>query len=320
MRKEISIGILVLAAFILLFWGYHYLNNIKIFGKDVEYFAVYDGIQNMKEGDPVRVNGVQVGFVRRITFPLAPGDNRVLISFVMENNIPIPVNTQARIEGDLLGSNMINLRLSDHDQHYAIGDTLPTAVATSIQEEVSLQMMPVKRKAEDLMLQLDSVLAVIQYIFNPETRENIAQSFANIKNTIDNLENTTGELDDLIIREQGRFNAILTNVQSITGNLKDNNQQITQTFQNLQSISDTLAQARVGETMAQIHNTLHDLQEVTGRIQRGDGTLGKLLENDTLYYQLENSANNLDLLVEDIRINPQRYLHFSVFGRKTDKE
>lgn len=320
MRKEIRIGILVIAAGIIFFWGYNYLKNNKIFGESTHYYAIYNEINNLSESNPVKVNGVQVGVVKKINFPLAKGDHRVLVKIGMEKDIPIPQNSMARIESDLLGSNMINLIMHSDTNYLQSGDTLRSDVSTTIQEEVNLQMKPVKQKAENLMLQLDSVLAVVQYIFNEDTRDNIAQSFVSIKRTIRNLESTTSSLDGLVKKEKSRLDVIIGNIESITTNLKGNNEKINRTFNNIANISDTLSRARVGYTLARLDSTLNDLQKVTNRIENGQGSLGMLVNNDTLYHKLESSAENLDKLTEDIRVNPDRYVHFSIFGRKQDKK
>lgn len=319
MRKEIRIGILVIAAIIVFIWGYNYLENNDLFGKDTKYYAVYPDIKKLSKSNPVRINGVKVGVVQEVKFPLAPGDHRVLVTIGMEKELPIPKGTIAKIESDLMGSNMINLKLGSDSGYIDVGDTLNAEVATSIQEEVSLQMMPVKRKAESLMLQLDSVLEVVKYVFNEDNRRNIAQSFVSIKKTIDNLESTTSNLDDMVQEEQNRLNKIVGNVESITTNLKNNEENINKTFDNMANVSDTLTKARIGETFKKLSKTADDLNRVTGKIEKGEGTLGKLLENDTLYYQLESSAENLDKLVEDIQLNPQRYIHFSIFGKDPNK-
>lgn len=319
MKKEIRIGILVIVALGFFFWGLNYLRNNNIFSDETIYYAIYPEIKNLSKSNPVRINGVKVGVVQDIKFPMSENDYRVLVAIAMEKDIPIPVNSMAKIESDLLGSNMINLRLGDDSMILDIRDTIGAEVASTIQEEVSLQMLPVKRKAENLMLQLDSVLEVVKYIFNEETRNDITQSLSSIKATISNLEKTSTTMDVVVKREESRLDAIIGNIQSISGNLKDNNENITRTFENIASISDTVAKARIGETMLRLNKTLDELETITAGIQNGDGSLGKLVNDDTLYYNLEATADNLDALVNDIRLNPQRYLHFSVFGKDPNK-
>lgn len=319
MKREIRIGILVIAALIIFIWGYNFLANNDLFGKKTKYYAVYPKIKNLSQSNPVRINGVKVGVVQNVKFPMAPGDNRVLVTIGMEKDVPIPKGTIAKIESDLLGSNMINMELGDKSGFVEVGDTLNSAVSTTIQEEVSLQMKPVKKKAENLMLELDTVLEVVKYVFNEDNRENITQSFANIKKTIDNLESTTSNLDDMVQEEQNRLDNIIQNIDSITTNLDNNQENLNRTFDNLANLSDTLAKARVGKTFKQLSKTVDNLNKVTRKIEKGEGTLGQLVENDTLYQQLESSAGNLDQLVEDIERNPQRYIHFSIFGKDPDK-
>lgn len=319
MKKEIRIGLLVVAALVLFFWGFNFLRNNNIFSDETIYYAVYPEIKNLSTSNPVRINGVKVGVVQDIKFPMSEKDYRVLVAIAMEKDIPIPVNSLARIESDLLGSNMINLHLGDDSTMLDVKDTIGAEVATTIQEEVSLQMLPVKRKAENLMLQLDSVLEVVKYVFNEETRKDISQSFTSIKQTIENLKRTTSTLDVVVRREESRLDVIIGNIESISDNLKDNNENIARTFENIASISDTVAKARIGETMLRLNKTLGELETITAGVQNGDGSLGKLINDDTLYYNLETTADNLDALVKDIRLNPQRYLHFSVFGKDPNK-
>lgn len=319
MKKEIRIALLIIAALAIFIWGYTYLENTNLFGEDRDFYAIYPEVKNLSTSNPVKSSGVRVGVVKEIIFPVAPDDYRVLVRLTMDNDMEIPENSVARIESDLLGSNMINLRLGDSEKNLKIGDTLSSEVATTIQEEVNLQMLPVKRKAENLMLELDSVLEVIRYVFNEETREDISASFASIKRTIDNLESTTGNVDSMVKQEGNRLNSIIANITSISRNLRDNNENVTRTFENLARITDTIAQARIGATMAELSTTLKDLQRVTERIENGEGTMGQLINNDSLYNELQSSAKSLDNLVEDIRMNPQRYLHFSVFGKNPNK-
>ncbi len=319
MRKEIRIALLVIAALAIFIWGYTYLANSKLFGEERDFYAIYADVKNLSSSNPVKSNGVRVGVIKEIVFPVAPGDYRVLVRFTMNNDMEIPQNSVAKIESDLLGSNMINLRLGDSKKNMKVGDTLRSEVATTIQEEVNLQMQPVKRKAENLMLELDSVLEVIRYVFNEETRHDISASFSSIKRTIDNLESTTGNVDSMVLREGSRLNDIIANITSISRNLRDNNENVTRTFENLAQITDTIAQARIGATMSELSKTLKDVQDVTQRIEEGEGTMGQLINNDSLYNELESSAKSLDNLVKDIRMNPQRYLHFSVFGKNPNK-
>lgn len=318
MKKELSIGLLVVISLLVFIFGYNYLENNDVFGRDHEYYAVYRDVKKLSESNPVQMNGVKVGVVKEIQFPLAPGDHRVLVVINLEKDIPLPKNSIAKIESDLLGSNMINIITGDALENAKIGDTLQSAVATTIQEEVGLQMAPVKRKAENLMLQLDSVLEVVKYVFNEEARQNISQSLSNIKYTIDNLEQTTSTLDVMVERENTRLDVIIGNIESITTNLDRNEENISRTLNNLGNISDTLVKAKIGETFSKLDKTVEDLQQVTYNIQQGNGSLGKLVNNDSLYYNLNSSAENLDKLVKDIEENPQRYLHFSVFGRKKE--
>ncbi len=196
------------------------------------------------------------------------------------------------------------------------GCTLQTQIATSIQEEVNIQLLPVKQKAERLMLSLDSVLAVVQSIFNEQTRENLTRSFESIKNTIGNLEHTTYNFDTLVSTEKNRLRIIIGNIESITYNLKNNNENISNIINNFSSISDSLAKADIARTINNADKALANVSNVMDKINRGEGSVGLLVNNDSLYMQLSSSSKNLNKLLEDMKENPSRYVHFSVFGKK----
>jgi phospholipid/cholesterol/gamma-HCH transport system substrate-binding protein len=120
--------------------------------------------------------------------------------------------------------------------------------------------------------------------------------------------------------QKNRLAAIIANAESITTNLKNNNANLTRIITNTALISDTLAQADVGQVMRQLQQSMARLDDITQRVDRGEGTLGQLLNNDTVYNELENSSRELKELLQDIKLNPGRYVHFSVFGRNPNKK
>ena len=197
------------------------------------------------------------------------------------------------------------------------GDTLIPEVEGTLQEQVSIEMLPLKNKAENLMLSIDSVLAVIQVTFNESFRDNFSASFEHIRQTIKNLNRSTYTLDTLLTNEDGRFANFLGNIESISENLKNNNEELTQLFQNMAAISDSLAKSQIRSTVDNLDRTLANMDTALTRINRGEGTLGMLIADDSLYINLENATNSLDALLKDLKENPKRYVQVSVFGGKS---
>lgn len=305
-----------MASIALFIWGFNFLKGRDMFVRESYYYGVYSQVSGLVEGSSVEISGLKVGRVEEIFFHDEKPD-MIVIKMSVRKSVALPDNTIARIfSADLLGTRAIELKIGDSKNLAKKGDTLLTDIQVSIGEEVSLQMMPFKKKAEDLMLSIDSVMAVIQFIFNENTRENITQSFESIKQTISNLEQATFTIDTLLAEEKTRISNILTNIESISLNLRRSNQQITDIFNNLSVITDSLVKADVVGVIDNANKTMADVALIMEKINSGEGSLGLLINNDSLYNNLEKSSLDLDRLLEDIRVNPDRYLHFSVFGRK----
>lgn len=317
-KREVKVGILVVFCLFFFFWGFNFLKGKNYLSGNRIFYAVYNQVNGLVEANGVMINGVKAGEVREISFTDDKGT--VLVEFAVDKNIKIPRNSISKIySSDVLGSKAIEIVLGDSKTMAESGDTLKSFIQPSITDEVSAQMRPIKAKAETLMASLDSVLTVIQYIFNESTRDNLKQSFESIRNTISNLESTTYNLDTLMTTQRGRLSKIIYNVESITGNFKNNNAKLTNVINNFSDISDSLSKITLVKTLNKADEVLKNFSEISEKINKGEGTLSLLINNDSLYKGLEKSSRELNLLLEDIRLNPQRYVHISVFGKKADK-
>ncbi len=315
--REFKVGIVFIVALALFIWGFNFLKGKDFFSEQREFYAVYDKVDGLVTANPVSINGLKVGQVRELYFD-GSADANIIVKFIVDDKINIPDNSIAKIfSADLLGSKGINLMLGNSLEYVKSGDTLPSDSEGSLKEAVNKQMLPLKIKAENLMSSIDSVVSVIQYVFNKDTRENLAKSFESIKNTLSNLQSTTSTIDTLVLSQKDRLANIIGNVESITLNLKNNREQFNNIISNFSALSDTLAQSNISTTLANANDALQGITGVLQKVNRGEGSLGMLLHNDTLYLNLESSANELNNLLEDMRLHPGRYIHFSVFGRNT---
>lgn len=315
-RREIRIGFVVLAGLALLFWGINFLKGRNLLANDRSFFAIYEEVNGLEVASPVVLNGLKIGQVEEISFLPDDPEAKLLVKILIKNDIEIPVNSFAHIfSSDIVGSKAIEVRRGDSTQLLMPGDTFLTSIAFSLQEEVSVQMLPLKLKAEALIQSFDSVLAVIQYVFNDATRDNLAKSFESVKLTIQNLESTSYNIDTLVAGQRNRLALIVDNVTSISTNIRENNDKLNNVITNFSEVSDTLAALDFAKTIYLTNASLSELNDAVTKVNTGQGTLGMLVNNDSLYINIERSANELELLLEDMRINPQRYIHFSVFGR-----
>jgi len=318
--KEVKIGLFTVLMIGALIWGINFLQGRQIFKSDIVYYGVYQRIDGLQETSPVLLNGFRVGTVEKIS--LTEGQPaKLIVQFALDKDVLLPTNTEAQIySADLMGSKAIRLVSTTEPTYHHSGDTLATSIEGDIKEQVSMQVLPLKRKAEALMADMQEAIEMIKLIFNEKTRENLASSISNIKQTVDNLENATGTIDTIMTNQKWRVEHIIINAESISNNLKSKNAQLANIINNFSSISDTLAKTSFSSTIAETNNALRSFNGVMNKISNGEGSLGLLIKSDSLYNNLDSAAKHLDILIKDINKNPNRYIHFSVFGKKDNKE
>ncbi|MEE4257821.1 MAG: MlaD family protein [Bacteroidales bacterium] len=312
-RKEIIIGLVFIAALALFIWGFSFLKGFNLFKEQRVLYAKYDRVSGLSKANPVSINGLKVGQVSDIYFePNFSG--KIIVEITIETLLPIPKNSVALIySSDLMGSKAIDLKLGNDSLLVANGDTLGTRVEASLKEAVNQQIQPLKAKAEELILSIDSVVTVIKEIFNEQARENLTSSLASVQATFENLESASYNLDQMIAAEKVRFGEIMYNLESITTTIRENEEDIDNIISNFSVISDSLAQADIPQTFANINRVVADVADIVEKIDNGEGTLGMLVNNESLYRDLQKSAEQLSLLLEDLRVNPKRYVRFSLF-------
>jgi phospholipid/cholesterol/gamma-HCH transport system substrate-binding protein len=311
--KEFRIGFLFILATAILVWGFSFLKNKNILYKERILIAVYKNVNGLTPSNPVFINGVKVGQVGKVYFnPSLNGD--IIVQLVFTDKFPVPKNSTAKIFSvDLMGSKGIEILLGPGPPFVVSGDTLQTDIETSLKDAVNQQILPLKLKAEDLLSSIDTMVAAVQGIFNKEALEDLNASLKSIRHTFTNLESTSQNLDTLVILQSSRLSNIMYNIDMITRNLNNNSSEINRVFGNLASISDTLARANISGVIQKINKTFTDLSSIMARVDKGEGTLGLLLNDDKLYNDLQKSATELNKLLEDIRVNPKRYVRISVF-------
>ena len=305
-----AFGIVTLALFII---SVNFIKGKDLFNRNRTFYAVYDATSGIQDAASVTVSGLEVGKVTDMRF-LAKNSKKVLLELTVYNKVFIPSNSIARITSlDLLGTKNIEIIFSDSQIEAKDGDTLIGGSQMSLTEEVNRQVAPIKLKAENLLSSLDTMVTVLQSVFNSETRKSINSSFISIQNTLSNLETTSYNLDTLVYGQSKRLERIMFNVESITENFRKNDQNISKILSNFSSISDTLAKANLAGTLASVNSVLSKVDDITTKINKGEGSIGMLINDQKLYDNLNKSANQLNALIEDMKRNPYRYVNFSVF-------
>ena len=311
-KKEVKIGGIVVIAVFLFVYGFNFLKGKNIFTSRTRYYVVYKNFGGLTESNPVYFNGFVIGKVNKIFF--APDmKGGIIVEFVLkENDLKIPKNTIARIFSDgLLGTKAIGLDFGDAQTFAESGDTLLPNLENSITDQMSEQLMPVKDKAEKLIVRADSLLAVITKLFSPGVNDNLRHSIENV-NTI------TLNVNGMVSEQRKRLDAITANIESISKNLKDNNENLSKIMSNFKNISDSVAKVNLAQTLNNANMAVKQTAEIMEKINTGKGSLGMLINNDSLYKHLDMASRDLDRLLIDLKEHPKRYVHLSVFG-KSDK-
>lgn len=311
-NNETKVGVLAVVAIVILIVGYSFLKGNDVFSSEREFYAKYDRVDGLTVSKPVLVNGFQIGRVSKLT--LLPS-GQIMVQFKITPEYQIPQNTIARLETtDLLGGKAIIFELGNSNEFALNGDTLNANIQKGLLEQVE----PVQKKAEIIIARLDSVLTAVNSTLSPEFQRNFDRSFTSIARTLETLEGTTKRLDGIVGTQSTKISGILSNLESISANFRNNNDKITSIMNNLDEVTDEVAKANFAQTIAEANKAVADLQVVINKVNTGTGTLSQLINDPQMYNNLNNAAANLDKLMIDLKANPKRYVSFSIFGGRKD--
>jgi phospholipid/cholesterol/gamma-HCH transport system substrate-binding protein len=242
-------------------------------------------------------------------------DGRTIVEFKIEEKYDVPNNTLAKLEStDLLGSKAIVFELGNSKILAENKDTLKADIQGSLAE--SLQ--PIQKKAEMLITKLDSSLAAINKILNPNFQKNVDRSFMSIANSLQTLEGVTKKIDNLVGTQTKHIDVILSNAEVVSSNLKTSTVHINGMATNFEKISNDIAASNIKNTLDNANKAMADLQATIANINSTKGTLGLLMNDDKVYKNMDAATNSLNNLLLDLKAHPKRYVSFSVFGGKKD--
>jgi phospholipid/cholesterol/gamma-HCH transport system substrate-binding protein len=311
--REFKIGIFFVIAIAALVWGFSFLKGKDFFTRERKFYSVYENIGGLTVSNPVYINGLKVGHISDLRFDESMSGD-IILEMTILSEFPIPKNTISRIiSEDLLGSKAVNLILGDSPEMAVTGDTLASSLEASLKEEVNAQILPIKLKAEELISSIDSMVVAIKGVFSKDISSEILASIQSIRATFQNLEHTTSNVDTLVAEQSRRIASILYNLDMITRNFRENEGQINSIIDNLAQVSDSLSHANIPATFLRLNEVVTDLSAITSKIQKGEGSMGLLMNDDKLYNNLESVTFELNQLINDIRVNPKKYVRFSVF-------
>ncbi|GAO44755.1 MlaD family protein [Flavihumibacter petaseus] len=307
--NETKIGLVAVVAIALMIFGFNYLKGKNLFEKNDKIYAIFPRVTGLTTSNPVLINGLQVGMVYKMEERTRNINDGIVVTINLARDIDIPANSVAFISTELLGSASITIEPGNSTTFMKNGDTLITNIKAGLIDQISANINPALKTLDGTLQSLDSLIQVAGGYFDPATKNNFHKIVAN-------LTAASASLNTLVAAQNSALNRTLHNLDVVTGNLAKNNDKINNTLTNLEKMSGNLSNLKLQETVDQLNKTMTNLNAVVAKANSKDGSLGLLLNDKKLYNNLENTSRSLNILLDDLRVHPKRYISISVFGKK----
>ncbi len=317
--NETKVGALTALAITLLILGFNFLKGKSLFKTGNFLYAKVKQAKGLMNSNPVLINGLQVGSVYELEEANKNLDN-IIIAIKMSKEINIPVNSVASITGNPLGTPTIEISMGDKKNYLKNHDTILTADSAGFVGSVTAKLTPVVDQVKITAQTLDSLMKNINGILNPAARNNMQDLLSNFNRISANLIVTSASLQTLLKEQTGTLSSSMTNLNSFARNLAGNNEKLTATMTNLETSTSNLSKADIDGTVNQLRSTVERLNTAVEKMDSKNGSIGRLLNDNQLYDNLANTTRSLNTLMDDIRVNPKRYVSISIFGGKAKKE
>lgn len=297
LSREVKIGVVVVIAIGMLYFGLNYLKGINIFQPTTYFYAQYDRVDGIVPTTPVMINGYQVGHVSEIIFDYTK-EAPITLQITVDENLVVPQGTIAEVyDTGLMGDKAIQLKLGKSKELMQPGDTLKTSIQGGLMDAVSTALL---EPIEAMMPELDSTLTAVKEIVQGQR---IQEIMANTANATNNLQNASARLDSMMAND---IQVAIKDIKNIAANFSN--------------VSNEINAVQWDSTLHSIETVIANLEMVSNQIKSNNNTLGALLNDKELYQNLDSTVQSANALLIDLKENPKRYVHFSVFGSKDKKE
>lgn len=300
--REVKTAVLAIGSILLFIFGYSFLKGTNLLDKDRTFYVTYDNVQGLAKASPVTINGLMVGKVKDIVFLNQKG--KLLVSFsIRKSDFKFSKNSLVRIySSSLLGDKSLGIYPQYDPENMAVsGDTLVGSVEDDMLVAVTKALGPLEKKVNNTLTTLDVLLHSITDVLDPKTRVNLQQTIANLNTTMESLNGASNSLNTLLQDNTTKLNNTFTNLDKMATNFN--------------SLSDSLSKLETGKLFTELQNVVTRFDTITSALENGEGSMGQLLKDEQLYQNLKGASKQLDELLEDVKLNPKRYIHISVFGK-----
>ena len=302
LSKEIKAAIFVLTTIFLFIFGFNFLKGSSLFDKQKTVYAVYDEVDGLLVGANVMINGLSIGNVTDLDF--LPNSTKIVVTLKVKDKINFSSNSSATIyETGVLGGLAIAIEpIFQKGMVVKSGDTLNSNIRPGLTELINRQIEPLQRKLESTLTSVDSIFSGASYVLNKETQNDIKESLNTLTSAVKAINNSSLIIEKTLTEKNTQINNSIDNIESITTNLSN--------------VSKELNDFGIAGVLSNIEKSVDGINLIVSNLNSDNSSLGKLISNDDVYENLNLSIESLNLLINDIKTNPKKYVHFSVFGRK----
>ena len=301
LTREIKTAILVISSILLFFWGYNFLKGKNLFDTSKKIYVIYDSVEGLEPSSSVKLKGVTVGRVNSYDFL---ENKKVLVELSITSNYPISKSSIAELVGSSpLGGKEIIILPNDADSEIAeSGDYLKSSTKLGLTDALAEQMEPLKDKIEKLLNNANVLFAGINEVLDEKGKANLKNSLSELNKTMTEFSGASKNINELLSKNKSKLDNTFTNLDQTTANFA--------------KISDSLSSANFGQTVKNLEKTLANVDKLLAEMEQGKGTMGKLMKDEAMYTNFTKASKELELLLQDLRLNPTRYINVSVFGKK----
>jgi phospholipid/cholesterol/gamma-HCH transport system substrate-binding protein len=301
LTKEIKTAVLVIVSIFLFIWGYNFLKGKDLFDSTTRVYVVYDNVAGLVNSAPVTLNGLAIGKVNSIT--IQP-DGKLLVEMQINTDFPISKSSIAEIyDSGLVGGRQIAIKPNFQDKNYIkSGDYLKASSKLGLTDALAQQLEPLQYKVQKLLDNADVLFTNVNEILDEKTKQNLKNSISELNKTLSEFSEVSKNINGLVADNKPKLNSMISNFDK--------------TVANFSTMSDSLVSANLGQTVRNLEKTLVNVDKIMTDIEQGKGTMGKLMKDDAMYTNFTNTSKELELLLQDVRLHPTRYVNVSLFGKK----
>ena len=299
--REIKTAVIVIMSILMFLWGYNFLKGKNLFDSSNKLYVVYENVAGLATSAPVTLNGLTIGKVNSIA--INP-DGKLLVELHITTDFPISKSSIAEIyDSGIVGGRQIAIKPNLLDKNYTVsGDYLQASSKLGLTDALAQQLEPLQAKIQELLENADVLFTNVNDILDSNTRKNLKNSIASLDATLVEFSVASKNINELIATNKSNLNSMVSKFDKTAGNFAQ--------------ISDSLAKSNLGQTVRNLEKTLANVDKIMAELEQGKGTLGKLIKDDALYTNFSKTSKELELLLQDVRLHPTRYVNVSLFGKK----